>query len=314
MAEDKKKAEEEIIEVAAEEIKKAEAKTSKAEKTAKSTKKESKEEIVESKKDALPAEEDSAKDKIKEDVEPEEVEEVEEIPDEAKEYIAATEGRKLLCDPETYLKSGVHIGLTYRTGNMKKFIYTVRDDRLSIFSLNSVDERLRIAAKMLANFDKEDILVVGSRAYAKRPVRKFAENTGVKYISGRFRPGTFTNPQEGNFREPKIMLVADPIADKQALREAARVGIPVIGICDSNALTRNIDLVIPLNNKGKQSISLAFWLLTKQCLIERGELKETDDAPEPLEAYTSQIRPTKRIETLIQSKKTAPTASKFNKA
>lgn len=223
--------------------------------------------------------------------------------DESQEYISATQGKKLLTDPENYLKNGVHIGLTYRTGNMRKFIYKVRKDRLSIFSLNAIDERIRLAAKMLARYNKEDVLVVGSRAYARRPVRKFAEMTGVKYVSGRFRPGSFTNPLEGNFREPKMLMVADPIADKQAVRESARVGIPIIGVCDSNALTRNLDLVIPLNNKGKQSIALLFYLLTKQYLIERGEMKEGDEMKETFDEYLSQIQPTKRIEALIKSKR-----------
>lgn len=235
--------------------------------------------------------------------EAEEAPEEEKIPDEAREYIESTKGRKLLTEPETYLKNGAHIGLTYRTGNMRKFIYKVRDDRLSIFSLNSIDERIRLAAKLLARFEKDDVLVIGSRAYARRPVRKFAENTGVRYVSGRFRPGSFTNPQEGNFREPKLVLVADPIADRQAVREAARVGIPVIGVCDSNALTRNIDLIIPLNNKGKQSIALMFWLLTKQYLVEKGEMKEKDELADTLDDYISSIQPTKRIEALIKSKK-----------
>lgn len=223
--------------------------------------------------------------------------------DESKEYISATEGKKLLTEPENYLKHGMHIGLTYRTGNMKKFIYKVRQDRLSIFSLNSIDERIRLAAKMLARFDKDDVLIIGSRAYARRPVRKFAEASGVRYISGRFLPGSFTNPQESNYREPKVVLVADPIADRQAVREAARVGISVIGVCDSHALTRNLDLIIPLNNKGKQSIALMFWLLAKQYLVERGEMKETDEMKETVDDFISQIQPTKRIEALIKTKK-----------
>jgi len=240
------------------------------------------------------------------EVEPAET--VEEVPeeqeyDESQEYISATQGKKLLTEPENYLKNGTHIGLTYRTGNMRKFIYKVRQDRLSIFSLNAIDERIRLAAKMLARYDKEDVLVVGSRAYARRPVRKFAEMTGLKYISGRFRPGSFTNPQEENFREPKLLMVADPIADKQSVREAARVGIPIIGVCDSNALTRNLDLVIPLNNKGKQSLALLFYLLTRQYLIERGELKEGDEVKETFDEYLSQIQPTKRIEALIKARR-----------
>ncbi|MBN2518538.1 MAG: 30S ribosomal protein S2 [Candidatus Altiarchaeota archaeon] len=219
------------------------------------------------------------------------------------DYVPSAEGKKLLTEPEVYLKHGVHIGLTYRTGNMRKFIYKVRQDRLSIFSLNMIDERIRLAGKLLSMFDKDKVLVVGSRAYARRPVRKFAELTGVQYVSGRFRPGTFTNPQEKNFRQPELILVADPIADKQAVREAARVGIPVIGVCDSNALTRNIDLIIPLNNKGKYSIALMFWLLTKQLLLARGEVKESDEPNYVIDDFVSQIQPTKRVEALIKSKR-----------
>jgi small subunit ribosomal protein S2 len=287
-ADEKKKEEETKVEEAPKEEKKTAKKEEKIEKTT------SKEEPAESKEEKKDIEE--VVEEIEEDLE-------DDIPDEAKEYIESTKGKKLLTDPEIYLKNGVHIGLTYRTGNMRKFIYKVRDDRLSIFSLNEIDVGIRRAAKLLAKFDKDDILVIGSRAYAKRPVRKFAENTGVTYISGRFRPGSFTNPQEGNFREPKLIMVADPIADKQAVREAARVGIPVIGVCDSNALTRNLDLIIPLNNKGKQSIALMFYLLTKQYLVERGEMKEGQELKETMEEYISSIQPTKRIESLIKTKK-----------
>lgn len=223
--------------------------------------------------------------------------------DSGDEYILSTEGKKLLTDPDTYLKRGVHIGLTYRTGNMGKFIYKVRPDRLSIFSLNKIDERIRLAAKFLSKFDKNKILIIGTRAYARRPVRKFAEIAGVQYVAGRFRPGTFTNPREKNFRQPDLILVADPIADRQAVREAAKIGIPLIGVCDSNALTRNIDLIIPLNNKGKYSIALMFWLLTKQFLLEKGEMKESDKLKEDIDEFVSQIQPTKRVEALIKSKK-----------
>jgi len=297
----------------------------KAEKVEKA-KEEAKEEETEAAKPAEKAEEKEAKEKKEEKVgkteKPEEeqeetIEEPQEEPqilgspddmmldEETKQdYLSSVEdAKKLLIDPEEYLKHGAHIGLTYRTGNMSKFIYTVRPDRLSIFSLNRIDERIRLAAKLLAAYDKNDILVIGSRAYARRPVRRFAEITGVDYVSSRFRPGSFTNPQEKNFKEHKILLVADPIADKQAVREAAKTGKPIIGVCDSNALTRNLDLIVPLNNKGKHSIALFFWLLARQYLVEKGELKDPSKFEVPLEDFISQIQPTKRVEALIKSKK-----------
>jgi small subunit ribosomal protein S2 len=72
--------------------------------------------------------------------------------------------------------------------------------------------------------------------------------------------------------EPDVLVIADPIADEQPLREAAQVGIPVVGLCDTDNETADIDLVIPTNNKGRKALALVFWLLARQVLRERGEL------------------------------------------
>jgi len=48
-------------------------------------------------------------------------------------------------------------------------------------------------------------------------------------------------------------VVTDPAGDMQAVNEAINVGIPVIGLCDTNNSTSNVDFVIPTNNKGKKS-------------------------------------------------------------
>jgi hypothetical protein len=46
-----------------------------------------------------------------------------------------------------------------------------------------------------------------------------------------------------------------------------------------------------------------FYLLTKQYLVERGEMKEGQELKETMDEYISSIQPTKRIETLIKTKK-----------
>lgn len=46
-------------------------------------------------------------------------------------------------------------------------------------------------------------------------------------------PGSFTNYKTKQFREPKIIIVADPYADFAAIKEASYVNIPVIALCDS---------------------------------------------------------------------------------
>ena len=83
---------------------------------------------------------------------------------------------------------------------------------------------------------------------------------------------TFTNPQARLFYEPKIVLVTDPIADSQAIKEATEVGIPIIAITGSDSPLKNVDIAIPANNKGRKALSLIYYLLTREVLVERKEI------------------------------------------
>ena len=71
-------------------------------------------------------------------------------------------------------------------------------------------------------------------------------------------------------------MVTDPAADQQALSEAVDSGLPIIAICDANNNLRNVDLVLPANNKGRRSLALIFWLLSREVLKLRDET--TDEA------------------------------------
>ena len=103
----------------------------------------------------------------------------------------------------------------------------------------------------------------------------FAQAIGARQIVGRFIPGTLTNPNLRTYIEPRVIFVTDPQADAQALSEAVKSGLPVIGICDTNNHLRNVDFCIPANNKGRRSLALVYWLLSREVLKGRGE---TDDA------------------------------------
>lgn len=182
---------------------------------------------------------------------------------------------KLLIPREDYLASGIHIGMKQRTADMKEFIYNIRDDGLAVLNLSKVDERIKVAAKFLAR--GKNILVVGRKMAAQESVRKFAEVISAKSSTGRFLPGTLTNPQFRNFYEADMILVSDPLIDYQALKEAVTARIPVIGIADTFNETRNIDLIVPANNKGKKALATLFWLLAREILKERGTIKSDEE-------------------------------------
>ena len=186
------------------------------------------------------------------------------------EDVMPDEEADLLIPVEDYLSAGVHIGTQQKTKDMERFIHRVRDDGLYVLDVSQTDDRIRVAADFLANYAPEQMLVTSSRQYGRFPAEKFADAVGARARTGRFIPGTLTNPDYAGYIEPDVVVVTDPIGDAQAVKEAITVGIPVIAMCDSNNQTSNVDLVVPTNNKGRRALSVVYWLLANETLDRRG--------------------------------------------
>ena len=138
---------------------------------------------------------------------------------------------KNLLALERYLKTGSHIGTRFKTGDMQRYIFKVRKDALKVLDVETIDARLKIAAKFLDNYELPRIVAVSRKTYGHNAVKKFAEATGAKAMTGRFLPGSFTNPKARAFSENSVLLVTDPEYDKQPIKEAARVRMPVVALC-----------------------------------------------------------------------------------
>ncbi|MEC7712656.1 MAG: 30S ribosomal protein S2 [Candidatus Thermoplasmatota archaeon] len=199
------------------------------------------------------------------------------------------EAKELLIDEDTFLTCGVHIGTKQKSKDMEPYVYKVRDDGLRILNVNMTSEKVVEAAQFLKDFDPKDVLVVSARQYGWKPATKFAENCGFECIAGRFTPGRLTNPEMRFFIEPKVIVLTDPAADAQAFREATNISIPVIAMCDSNNLTANVDIVIPGNNKGRRSLALIYWLLSREILRIRGELGADEDLEETIDDFEAPL-------------------------
>jgi small subunit ribosomal protein S2 len=84
--------------------------------------------------------------------------------------------------------------------------------------------------------------------YSKLEVQRFQEEiedlnkkySGIKNMNGR----------------PGVVFVTDIIEDANAVREARKLGIPVVAVVDTNADPRGIDYVIPANDDAIKAIKL----------------------------------------------------------
>jgi small subunit ribosomal protein S2 len=195
----------------------------------------------------------------------------------------------LLLPRDTLLSAGIHIGTRMKTRDMEPFIYRVRPDGLFVLDVQKTDERIRVAAKFLARFEPAKVAVTAGRLYAQEPVKKFCELTGATPVIGRFIPGLLSNPQYSSRIDPEVIVVSDPRADAQAVKEASKVGIPIVALCSTDNEFAGVDLIIPTNNKGRRALAVIFWLLARQVLRERGELAADKDPPITIEDFEARL-------------------------
>jgi len=187
------------------------------------------------------------------------------------------------------LSTGIRVGTQVKTKFMKPFITKASPEGLYMIDLDLTLERIKIAAKFINRIDIKKVIICSGREYANTPIEKFCEVTGLTQMLGRFMPGTLTNPSLSYYIEPKLLLISDPQVDSQAITEATNAGIPVIGISNTDNITSKVDLIIPANNRGRKSLATIYWLLAREILIERGELKENESLKYEIDDFETKI-------------------------
>lgn len=195
----------------------------------------------------------------------------------------------LLLPRDTLLSAGIHIGTRMKTLDMEPFIYRVRPDGLFVLDVKKTDDRIRVTGKFLSRYEPARVAIAATRLYAHEPVKMFCKLTGATPLIGRFIPGQLSNPQYSSRIDPEVILVCDPRADAQAVKEASKVGIPIVALCSTDNEFAGVDLVIPTNNKGRRALAVVFWLLARQVLRERGELGPDKDPPVTIEDFEAKV-------------------------
>ncbi|KAJ1955677.1 structural constituent of ribosome [Dispira parvispora] len=176
------------------------------------------------------------------------------------------------------LAAKAHLGSQNTETRMVPYVWKQRNDGVNIINVGKTWEKLVLAARIIAAIENPaDVCIISSRTYGQRASHKFAIHTGAQAIAGRFTPGTFTNYITRSFKEPRLIIVCDPLADHQPILEASYVNIPVIAFCNTDTPLRHVDVAIPINNSGKQAIGLGVWMLAREVLRLRGTLKRDEE-------------------------------------
>ncbi len=170
----------------------------------------------------------------------------------------------ILTPLEDYIKTASYLGTKVITPTMRKYVYRRRLDGLAILNTLLVDKKLAEAISYIKQFPPSKWTLICKREAGWRAVKMFGELTGVRIFTKKYPSGILTNTTLSNFIETDMAMICDPWLDKNALSDAKNIGIPVVGVCDTNNHTANVDVLIIGNNKSNKSLGLFFWLLARE--------------------------------------------------
>ena len=174
-------------------------------------------------------------------------------------------------DPHREQQSrSIRAGTQVVTKSMSRFVTSPSSEGLYHFDLDTTYSRIRTAAKFIKRTmmggtgGAAGVLVFSSKDIARESLEAFCEETGTTPKTGRFMPGTLTNPSLSYYTEPTLVVVSDPQADAQAVTEATNAGVPVVGISSTEGMPFRVDVVIPANNRDRRALEGVYKRLAEE--------------------------------------------------
>ena len=171
------------------------------------------------------------------------------------------------------LEAGVHFGHQTRRWNpkMAKYIFTERNG-IHVIDLQQTVKFADQAYDFMRDAAANDavILFVGTKKQAADAVKEEAERAGQYYINHRWLGGTLTNwetiqKRVARLKEIKrmeedgifdVIYIVDPHKEQIAVKEAKKLGIPVVAMVDTNTDPDDIDVIIPANDDAIRAVKL----------------------------------------------------------
>src|SRR5271157_677695 len=159
------------------------------------------------------------------------------------------------------LEAGVHFGHQTKRWNpkMKEYIFGERNG-IYIIDLQKTLKLIKEASKFVTELCStgKTILFVGTKRQAQDAVAEEATRAGMPYINQRWLGGLQANLAgiKTMKRLPDAIFVVDSNNETIAVKEARKLGIPVVAVVDTNCDPTVVDYVIPGNDDALRAIRL----------------------------------------------------------
>lgn len=83
---------------------------------------------------------------------------------------------------------------------------------------------------------------------------------------------------------PDVLFVVDPKKEHIAIKEARKLGLPIVGLVDTNCDPNDVDYVIPGNDDAIRAVKLVTDVLANAVIEgKQGEILESEDAEQEIE-------------------------------
>jgi small subunit ribosomal protein S2 len=223
------------------------------------------------------------------------------------------------------LEAGVHFGHQTRRWNpkMKPYIFGSRNG-IHIIDLQKTVNLFGTAYEFIVRTVSEgySVLFIGTKKQAHEAIVEESERCGMFFVVNRWHGSInrYTKKEAlkmekellkleknlGGIKDmdqlPGAVFVVDPKKETIAVKEAKKLGIPVVAIADSNCDPDDIDYIIPGNDDAIRAVRLICSRISDACveghnLAEERLKAEAEKAPEePAEGQEEEAVPTDKEE------------------
>ncbi|ODV97769.1 hypothetical protein PACTADRAFT_38392 [Pachysolen tannophilus NRRL Y-2460] len=199
---------------------------------------------------------------------------------------------------QTLLSAGCHLGhsTSLWRPSTQPFIYGEYKG-IHIIDLEQTLTYLKRAAKVVEGIAERGglILFLGTREGQKKSLEQAAKRTNGYYVSNRWIPGSITNCTEINgiwprheldmedkptqrelepaeldsLIKPDLIVILNPIENRNCIREAIQSRIPTIGLVDTDSEPSLLTYPIPCNDDSIRATNLVIGVLSKAGEIGR---------------------------------------------